>query len=62
MPLPPLTKQQLELKGFFQAKRIAHYLLSHYCRWTTEGKCWRDNGAREAYYLLCDSWKIQRAG
>lgn len=62
MPLRPLTPRELELKGFFQAKKIAHYLYVNYCHWTTEGKRWSDYAARDGYYMVCDLWKIQRVG
>lgn len=67
MPLTSPANQYAD--GLIKAKHVAKYLLMNYCQYSRaeiggqfEGKVWRDAGAREAYYLLSDRWRLKRAG
>jgi len=54
-----------------QAKKIAKYLKARYSEWTADPMKpgdlyrmpylkWNDFGARDAYYLVVDLWKLPR--
>lgn len=55
--------------GQAQAWRVANYLRARYCEWTADLKSgrpgipylkWKDDGARDAYWILCALHKLPR--
>lgn len=57
-----MTTPAEHAEGFKMAKRMAKRLLQQYARWDDEVKCiyWTWYGARDAYYLLCDKFRLRR--
>lgn len=64
--MPLLSAAQAYKIGRMKAQNVANYLLQSYCKWQCgeisgqrESLAWTDYGARDAYRLVAEVWKLR---
>lgn len=56
-------KPEAHARGYAKALHVATYLLKGYIGIARNGAtAWKDYGARDAYYVVVETWQIRRVG